>query len=535
MSSTWKKIVSLLFVFVFLSSSAPVAPKAVGTGVSDIEAIISDTAVFLQSYVPNPGIGQTGGDWVILALMRSGAPISDSYVRSYYNKAIGQIGDAGGVLSSIRYSEFSRVAIAMTAIGADPRDVGGYDLLAPLWDYEATCFQGINGPIFALIALSASGFQDDPIADMYLEYILSRQFDDGGFAISGAASDTDMTAMALTALASYTVRDGENRVDISDAITRGVERLSRLQRDTGGYSSFFSTNSESVSQVIIALSCLGISVDDERFIKSGNSLLDNLLTYYIPGSGFEHESNDGASLMATEQALSALGALWRLMTGRNSFYDMSDAPSMPGETVVPGLPGKHPDINVPDINGAGDIFESIREQNNGSGIDSDSEPVTRAEFIAALTRVLGLRASDVKLSFTDVIETDRYYSDIQAAYHYGIVEGRSAEVFDPEGFMTRQEAGVAIYRAAVLCGLGSGIVFDEATVRNILSQFVDYRSIAPWSGAALAFCYYFNILDDLDIEIRPLERVDRENAAEIIFRMLKSSLLVNAEMQNAEM
>jgi len=209
------------------------AVSADDAGGAGIAAVIADTASYIMKVVTDPGIGQVGGDWAIIGLIRSGAQIPDSYVRAYYNKAAGQIAAVEGVLSTVRYSDYSRVSIAMSAIGADPGDVGGYDLLAPLADNDATMLQGINGPIFALVALAGAGYGDDPVVERHIGTILERQLADGGFTLSGTISDPDTTAMALAALSHY-----RSRKDVADAIDRAVSRLSKLQHDTGGFTSF---------------------------------------------------------------------------------------------------------------------------------------------------------------------------------------------------------------------------------------------------------------------------------------------------------
>ena len=39
--------------------------------------------------------------------------------------------------------------LALGAIGRDPRDVGGYDLVKPLGDFDAVIKQGMNGAAWA--------------------------------------------------------------------------------------------------------------------------------------------------------------------------------------------------------------------------------------------------------------------------------------------------------------------------------------------------------------------------------------------------
>ncbi len=48
--------------------------------------------------------------------------------------------------------------VALSSIGKDARNVGGYDLTKPLGDYDKTIWQGLNGPIWALIALDSRDY-----------------------------------------------------------------------------------------------------------------------------------------------------------------------------------------------------------------------------------------------------------------------------------------------------------------------------------------------------------------------------------------
>ena len=501
----------------------------------DIDAVTEDTAAWLLGSVPSPGIGQTGGEWAVIALARSGAEVPDSYFSAYYNKVADQLEVVKGLLSTVKYSEYSRVALAIAAIGADPRDVGGYDMLAPLFDFSMTVNQGLNGPIFALIALGGTGGGNEPVTKRYIDFILARQLDDGGFTLSGSISDPDTTAMALTALSRY-----RSREDVAEATDRAVERLSRLQRANGGFSSFSSVNSESVSQVIIALCSLGVPVDDERFVKNGNSLVDNLLSYRLESGGFEHGHGGGGSLMATEQALCALAALRRYRAGQNPIYEMSDAPAF-----VPGEPGEeangaHPDVCVPGDTGVAAGFTDISGHINEAAIRGLTERgiitgyspeifvpdgvITRAESAAILVRALGLGAGIEDPGFSDVPAGSWFFDYARAACGYGIIEGRSADIFDPGALINRQEAAVMLCRAASLCGMR--VTLDDTAVRNILAPFIDYRRVADWAATEVAFCFYTGISDDGAIEIMPSEHVTRGEAAEMVFRMLRLSGLI---------
>jgi len=209
----------------------------------------------------------------------------------------------GGVLSKTMYTKYDAVILGLTAAGYDAKNVAGYDLTKPLSDYDGAVAQGLNGAVYALLALDCGNYPND-IRDQYVDYILSRQLKDGGFAFSGDNADPDITAMALQALAQY-----RSRADVSAAVDRAVNCLSKLQQDDGGYASWGAVNSESCAQVLIAMCQLGIGTDDARFIKNGHSVLDKLLSYQLGDGTFAHLENGGSDASATIQALTGLTAL----------------------------------------------------------------------------------------------------------------------------------------------------------------------------------------------------------------------------------
>lgn len=265
-----------------------------------------------------------GSEWLVIALARSGRDVPDSY----YDSVVKAVQSAKGQLSDKKSTEYARTILALTAIGKDPTDVGGYDLLARLADMDDVTYQGINGAIFVLLALD-SGKYDVPAAaeggtqvtrDGLVAYILAQQLSDGGWALSGTSADPDVTAMALQALAPY--RTGDETVDA--AVDKGVQLLSDMQLSDGGYSSWGTLNSESCAQVLIALATLGIDpVSDSRFVKNGLTVLDALLAYAVSG-GFRHTVDGEADAIATEQALCALTSYARLLDGKTALYDMTD-------------------------------------------------------------------------------------------------------------------------------------------------------------------------------------------------------------------
>ena len=288
---------------------------------------MEQTGQYLYSNVKEPVYGSVGGEWTVLGLARSGLEIPQEYFETYFQNISAYTAQQGGVLHNRKYTEYSRVILAVTAIGYDPTDVGGYNLLLPLADFEQTVFQGINGPAFALLALDSGKYQipentedsTQATRDLYVDYIINAQCPEGGWALMGDKAEVDLTAMALQALAKY-----RDRKDVAEAVEKGLAILSARQAENGGfpYNPEEGESSESVSQVIVALTELGISLLDERFVKNSNTLLDALLDFRQEDGGFAHLADGGSDLLATEQAFYALVAASRMEQGKTSLYTM---------------------------------------------------------------------------------------------------------------------------------------------------------------------------------------------------------------------
>lgn len=295
---------------------------------NELNSAIQNTATYLSETVTTPQVGATGGEWAVIGLARSGYDLPQSYWDGYYSQLVAALESADGVLHSKKYTEYSRVILALTAMGEDPTDVAGYNLLTPLGDYEKTVWQGINGPIWALIALD-SGNYPMPICDtattqatrvLYVQYILDSQLTEGGWSLLGQSpADPDVTGMVLQALANYREVEG-----VETAIDHALTTMSSLQGEDGGYTSWGGDSVECVVQMLVALTTLGISLDDTDFVKNGNTLLDNLMNYSLADGSFAHSIGGDSNLMATEQALYGLVAVQRSRNGDIPLYDMSD-------------------------------------------------------------------------------------------------------------------------------------------------------------------------------------------------------------------
>ena len=281
----------------------------------------------IKKKVPTPTIGSSSGEWAVLALARGNADVLNSYYDGYYDRVVAYVRDniSSGKLNADKSTDNARIALALTAIGEDPTSVGGHNLLTALDDVTYDLKQGINGPIWALIALDSKNYTSSS-RDQLITAILDNRTSEGGWALDGNATDVDMTAMAIQALAPYYNKSNET---VKAAVDTALTWLSTKQSSDGGFSSWGNANAESCAQVIVALSALNIDADtDSRFVKNGHSALENLLTFEQADGSFLHTlpgSDKDNNQMSSEQGTYALVAYDRFKTGKNSLYNMTDA------------------------------------------------------------------------------------------------------------------------------------------------------------------------------------------------------------------
>ena len=312
-----KRIISLVLVLLIISTLPISAMAAEDTAIREAFEATGDYMAALG----DPSAGSTGGEWMVLGFVRSGRSVPDSYydsVVAYIDEKI----DDNGRLHATKCTANCRFIVALTAIGKDPTDVGGHNLLAGLNDMGYIRKVGVSGVIWTLIAFDCGKYEMPKGIDRktLVDTILDFQVPGGGWATSGNIADPDVTSMAIQALAPY-----QEDPEVRSALDTAVTVLSGMLDETGNFPSQYGASSESLSQVIVALCTLGIDPNtDPRFVKNGMSALDGLLGYYVEGGGFKHIHSGKIDGIATEQGYYALTAYFRMLEGKTPLYDMTD-------------------------------------------------------------------------------------------------------------------------------------------------------------------------------------------------------------------
>lgn len=534
-----KKIIASLLTFVLLISNTALAFS--DTYKQTSSEVLNDCITSLKQNVISPTVSSVGGEWMILALARGDNEDNTELFNIYYENLCTYLKENNGILHDKKYTEYSRVIIALSAIGKRADNVCDYNLLYYLADYEKVISQGLNGPIFALIALDCKNY-DIPVCEnvnicatreMYVDYILNAQLENGGFALNKTSNaDIDITAMAVVSLSNYS---GSEKVNA--AINNALSYLSASQLENGGFATSYSENCESCAQVLCMLSTLNISIDDPRFVKNSNTVLDALMSYKLENGGFCHTKGAKLNIMATEQAAYSLAAYIRYTNGNTSLYDMSDVTLNDNQDDLSADLNQHPDIKPSYIIYPNKTFADICDNKykneitalasraiiNGKSEDC-YEPLcemTRGEFATLIVNTLNLPLSKEKI-FTDVTENDWYFAAVSTAYKYGIISGISDNEFDPNGNVTREQAATITARCASLCGCD----ITNENINYTLSAFDDYKSVSDWAKSSVAFCLKKNIINSELFEINPKENIKRDEIAYMLYTLLDISNLL---------
>lgn len=301
------------------------------------EEYLNNVLEYVKAETYNPSLGSTYGEWAVLAEARGNVSASvwyDKYLSNIAKSVASMNGKLDPTSTQTKHTEYSRVILALTALGEDATKFTGsnstvYNLVEPLFEKNGSTYrvseQGNNGTAFALIALDSGSYYKDATGttarNAWINSLLDAQISDGSWGIDAdfPGSNVDMTAMVVQALAPYC----STNATVKAAVDKAVEWLSAEYQKTGDYGS-----SESAAQVIVALSALNIDAKiDSRFQHNGISVLSNFLSYADPNSkGFLHDKqpNSTVNQMASEQAAYTLVAYDRHVNGSKRLYDMSD-------------------------------------------------------------------------------------------------------------------------------------------------------------------------------------------------------------------
>ena len=279
-------------------------------------------------YLQGKSLEKYKDEWNIFSILRSGATIEQGKLDKYYESVVKQLNTSS---KNMRVTDLARVALALEAMGKNPTDVGGFNVLEAIYNHKDMMTDSSNCPIFGLLALDGRNYEIPKDAKWsrkdLVEQILKFQKASGGFGLSldNDTTGIDMTGMALQALAPY--YDNSAYPEVKPAVDKALKHFKDNITTNAGFLDMGSENSCTTAQVLTAVSALNIdpTVKENGFVQNGNNMISNLHTYK-KDAGFAWQATMQGQEMATQQVTYALVAYQRMAEGQTRLYDFTDVP-----------------------------------------------------------------------------------------------------------------------------------------------------------------------------------------------------------------
>ncbi|ASN13431.1 LPXTG cell wall anchor domain-containing protein [Latilactobacillus sakei] len=319
--------------------------------------------------------------WSALALISSGAQLTTVQKATFHQVFAEELTGMAGHYSA---TDLERLTIGIAAIGEDPTQFNGVNLIAEIIKKAATA--GITGQVYGIIALSTQdyGSQANQTINQLIDLVLKQQNTAGGWAFFGSVSDLDITGMTMSALGMH-----RDQPKVQSALDRAVALLKTtgFVKTTGGFliPGGFSTeeNSNSTAMAILGLAAAGVNPATTFVGDKGATPITNLIAYQKADGQFRWMmgSDDGALSMSTEQAVYALGQYDYLLKGKGSIYNFKKVVPEPDPKPKPDpKPAPAPKPSIPGKKPAGESSAS-----SSSEVDLDKQlpkqPINEADEV----------------------------------------------------------------------------------------------------------------------------------------------------------
>lgn len=158
------------------------------------------------------------------------------------------------------------------------------------------------------------------------------------------------------------------------------------------------------------------------------------------------------------------------------------------------------------------LYQKHLIDGTGQGYFEPAKPITRAELTAMIGRVFGLEPVEAPISgYIDVSPATWYYPWVMAAVHSGIATGVSANAFEPNRLVTRQEAAVLLARAANLTAAS-----DPS--RAAAGAYADQTDISAYALDAVMLVKRLGLMQGDGRTFRPKAPITRQEAAVLLDR-----------------
>ncbi len=215
-------------------------------------------------------------------------------------------------------AQAGKMLLALTAAAVDPRDIGGYDVVAALRNQAQTDGNyGVADVFKQSLAVLGLVAVNEPVPDEAVQWIVDAQAANGawddGF---GTIDNPDATSMAIMAL----LAAGRAVDDPVIVAARNFLAGAQLTGATWEYGTGLGGNANSTALVIQALSAMGeVWYDDSSpWAQGSTNPLEALLAFQGPSGAFQADFGQGPfdDFFSTVQVLPAVAGRALPLSGR---------------------------------------------------------------------------------------------------------------------------------------------------------------------------------------------------------------------------
>lgn len=302
----------------------------------DFDKYVTQNITHANNYLTNElkDYYMYGSEWSIFTVLRSGGKLKQTDLNTYYNSVYEKLQSSSRLLPT----DYFRIVVALQAIGKDPTNVNGINIIDLMCNYNNLDRLSSNMLNYTLIALDTKGYEEPKDAkwtrEILIDKILAFQNEEnGGFGLSNNKTvGVDITAMTLQGLAPY---NNSDHPKVQQAVKKALDYLRNEMTADCGYFVEGDDNACSAAQVLTTLSVLGIDPLDSNngFTKGSNNLVVKLNKFRLDYGFATFMNKRQPDSMAGSQIGYALESYRRYVKGENSIFDMTDVGQLSQEEI----------------------------------------------------------------------------------------------------------------------------------------------------------------------------------------------------------
>lgn len=268
----------------------------------------------------------------------------------------------------------------------------------------------------------------------------------------------------------------------------------------------------------------------QNVVENNNAFIGVDLTEYNASSSKEAIIKDFMNTTTGYNSLPAAAAAFKSSVSRNKDKDGDKKPTNAGgggggggpskvtieENVATGAATKS-FLDVPKEHWAYNYVSKLASQGKIAGVSENLfEPernITRAEFAKLIAIQFFAGEENIRPSFVDVKDADWFYAYVAKLEKNNVLQGDGNGLFNPNAYITRQDAVVMIKRAADSSG-------KSYTGFGSTEGFSDNEKISSYAQNAVKWACAANIINGMpDGTFAPLHLLTRAESSKLIYNL----------------